>query len=64
MDSKHSKVIQSIQIKIVIIRKRFEEFDCKFYPFEKDLKYWNANLNNSKGIRSIRMQIVTIRKEF
>ena len=35
-----------------------------FEAFESDLKYSNANSNNSIGIRIVRIQIRTIRKGF
>ena len=41
--------IQSIQMQIRTIRKGFE---CKFEPFQKDLKHLNPN-SNSRGICSI-----------
>ena len=57
MDSKysngnanHSKDIRSILIQILTIRKKFEAFKCKFEPFERDSKHFNANANLSKGI--------------
>ena len=43
---------------------RFEAFECKFEPFERDSKHPNSNLNDSKGIQSIRMQIQTIQNGF
>ena len=62
--SSHSKGIGSIRIQIRTIRNGFEAFECKFEPFQRDLKGSNSNSNHSKGIRSIRMQIRTIRKGF
>ena len=59
-------------MKIWTIRKGFEAleskldeaFECKFEPFEWDMKFLNAISKNSKGIRSIRIQIRTIWKGF
>ena len=62
--SKNSKAIRSILIQILIIRKGFEAFECKFEPFERYSKHSNANSNHLKGIRSVEMQIPTIRKGF
>ena len=45
-------------------RKGFKAFECKFEPFERDLKHSNANSSHSKGFQSIRMQILSIRKGF
>ena len=47
-------------MQILTIRKGFEELECKFEPFEKDLKHSYENSNASNEIRSIRMQIQTI----
>ena len=46
-------------MQILTIQTKFEAFECKFEPFERD---WNANSNhsNSKRIRNIGMQILTI----
>ena len=49
-------------MQIRTIRNGFKALECKFEPFERDLKHWNGNANNSKGIRSIQMQIRTFRK--
>ena len=49
---------------IKTIRKRFEAFEWKFEPFERDSKHSNAHSNHSKEIRSILMEIWTIRKGF
>ena len=51
-------------MEIQTIQKEFEAFECKFEPFERDLKCWNANSNHWKLIASIRMEIWTIWKEF
>ena len=51
-------------MEIWTIRKRFEAFEWKFEPFERDLKHSNQNLNHLKVIRSIWMEIWTIRKGF
>ena len=63
-NSNNSKEIRIIQMQILTIRKRFEVFECKFKPLERDLKHLNANSNHSKVIRSIRIQIQTTRKGF
>jgi len=42
---------------------RFEAFKSNIEPFERDLKYSNANSKHSKGIWSILMEIQTIRNE-
>ena len=39
------------------IRKLLEAFECKFEPFERDLKHSNANSNHSKGFQSILMKL-------
>ena len=46
-------------MQIRTIRKGFEAIQCKFEPFERDLKQWNGNSKDSKRIRIIRMQIWT-----
>ena len=46
------------------IQTGLEAFECKFEPFERDLKLLNANSNLSNGIRSIQMQIWTTRTRF
>ena len=64
-------------MQIWTIQKGFNAFECKFEPFEMDLKHSNANSNHSKGIWSIqkgfepfkrvwsiRTQILTIWKGF
>ena len=51
-------------MQILTIRKGFEQFECKFYPLEPNLKHSNANFKPSSEIRSIWMQILTIRKGF
>ena len=51
-------------MQILTIRKGFEIFECKFEPFDRELKHSSANSNHLKGIRSIRVQILTIWKEF
>ena len=51
-------------MQIRTIRKRFEAFEHKFKPFERDSKHSNPNSNPSNKIRSIWMQILSIRKEF
>ena len=51
-------------MQIPTIRNGLEAFECKFYPFERNLKHSIANSNHWKGIRSIRMQIRTIWKGF
>ena len=43
-------------MQILTIRKWFEVFECKFEPFENDLKDSNANVNHLKGIRSIQFE--------
>ena len=45
------------------IRKEFDTFVWKFYPFERDSKCSNANSNHSKGIQSISMQIRTFERD-
>ena len=51
-------------MQILAIQKWFEALECKFEPFERNSKHFNANWSISKGIRSIRMQILTIEKGF
>ena len=51
-------------MQILTIRKEFDAFKCKIYPFERDSEYLNANFDNSNVIWSIRMQILTIRNGF
>jgi len=51
-------------MQILTIQKGFETFECKFEPFEPNLKHLNANSNHSKGIQSIQMQNLTIREGF
>ena len=63
-ESKHSKIIRSIQNQILTFRKGFEAFICNFEPFKRDSKHLYAISNNSKGIRSIEKQIPTIAKRF
>ena len=40
-----------------MLQTRFEAFEWKFYPFERDSKHSNSNPNHSKGIRNTRMRI-------
>ena len=48
-NSNHSNEIRSIRIQIRTTWKRFEAFECKFKPFERDSKHLDANSNHSKG---------------
>ena len=50
-----SNQFRNIEMQILTIRKGFETFECKFEPFERDLKDSNANSKYSKGIWNIRM---------
>ena len=50
-------------MQLLTIRTKFEAFECKFEPFERDSKQLNANPNHSQRIRSIQLQIRTIRKD-
>ena len=50
-------MIRSIRMQIWTIREEFKAFECKFEPFERDLKH-------SKLIWSILMQIQAIQKGF
>ena len=54
------KGIQGILMQILIVRTRFEAFECKFKPFDRDSKHSNAKSNHLKGIW---MQILTIWKD-
>ena len=51
-------------MQIQTIGKRFEAFQSKFEPLQRDSKHSDANSSHSKGIQSIRMQIIAIRNEF
>ena len=51
-----------MRMQILTIQKGFKAFECKFKPFERDLKHSNENSNISKAIQSISMQIRAIRK--
>ena len=48
-------------MKNLTIRKGFEAFECKFGPFEPNIKHSNAS---SKGILSIQMHLLAIKKGF
>ena len=51
-------------MQILTVLKGFEAFECKFQPYEWDLKHSDVNSNYWEGILTIRMQILTIWKEF
>ena len=51
-------------MQILIIRKAFLEFECKFEPFERDLKHPNPNLKHLNQILIIQMQIRTLQARF
>ena len=38
--------VLTIRMQIRSIHTRFETFECNFYPFQRDSKYSNANLNH------------------
>ena len=51
-------------MQIQTIRTRFEAFECKFKPFERDLKHLNTKSKHSKGIQSLQIQNLNIPKGF
>ena len=51
-------------MQILTIRKGFEAFECKFEPFERDLKHSNAKSNHPKGSRTIPKGFETFESKF